>query len=231
MVLDDGNVDPNTDCHHQSNGKGSKPLFDCKRSRSQKPAGHAGLGKDDIPMRLTLIAEQGPGVRRLGRCGVTFLILLSLLVILLAAGCAKTQEPEMADLDLKTAKSTTMANERDMISVIEPEDIVEVDQKDESSLLRCSDGRHLWTGRIHVALVPGADGAGYVQVIKEAWTGKDGWKLTERTTAQGQEVVDILNDDGYNHGIGYSENDNAIRITSFSPCFTMDPPYEYGNKY
>ncbi|WP_157875116.1 hypothetical protein [Arthrobacter sp. PAMC 25486] len=71
-----------------------------------------------------------------------------------------------------------MANESGMVAAIPPGDIVDVDQKDESSLLRCSDDGHLWMGLIYVSLVPGADGPGYVQEIKEAWTGKNGWQVT-----------------------------------------------------
>ncbi|WP_146073251.1 hypothetical protein [Arthrobacter sp. N199823] len=184
-----------------------------------------------MPIRLTMTAEQAPGVRRRGRSGVTFLALLSLLVMLLAAGCAKTQEPEVPAVDLQIAKSTTMANERDMISVIATGDIVETNQNEVSNLLACSDGEYSWTGQINVFLMPGADGLGYVQKIKDAWSGKGDWNVAERTTAQGETVVDITNDAGYSHGVDFSAGHNTIRVMSFSPCFTMDPPYEYGNEY
>ena len=184
-----------------------------------------------MPMRLTVTTARAPDVRRLGRSGVTFLALLSLLVMLLAAGCAKTQEAEVAAVDLQTAKSTTMANERDIVAVIAPEDTVETKQNDVSNLLACSDGEYLWTGQINVFLVPGADGPGYVQKIKDAWSGKGDWNVTERTTAQGEAVVDITNHAGYSHGVDFSAKHNIIRVMSFSPCFTMDPPYEYGNEY
>ena len=182
-------------------------------------------------MKLAMTTGQAPGVRRLGRSGVTFLALLSLLVMLLAAGCAKTQQLERPAVDLQTAKSTTMANERDIVAVIAPEDTGETKQNDASNLLACSDGEYSWTGQINVILVPGADGPGYVQKIKDAWSGKGGWNVAERTTAQGETVVDITNDAGYSHGVDFSAENKTIRVMSFSPCFTMDPPYEYGNEY
>lgn len=182
-------------------------------------------------MSLAMSAEQASGVRRLGRSGVVVLLLLSLLVTFLAAGCAKTQQPERPAVDLQTAKSTTMANERDMVAVIAPENIVETKQNQVSNLLGCSGGEYSWTGQINVLLVPGTDGPGYVQKIKEAWTGKDDWNVAERSTAQGEAVVDITNDAGYSHGVDFSAEHNAVRVMSFSPCFTMDPPYEYGKEY
>lgn len=178
-----------------------------------------------------MAAGQASGVRRPGRSGILILLLLSLLVMLLAAGCAKPQQLERPAVDLQTAKSTTMANERDMVAVIAPGDIAETKQNQVSNLLSCSDGGHSWTGQINAILVPGADGPGYVQKIKEAWTGKGGWTVAERTTAQGETVVDIANDAGYSHGVDFSQKYNAIRVMSFSPCFTMDPPYEYGTEY
>ena len=47
----------------------------------------------------------------------------------------------------------------------------------------------------------------------------------------GDLVVDLRRDAGYHHAADYSTENNAIRIMSFSPCFTMGPPYEYGNEY
>lgn len=162
---------------------------------------------------------------------VSVAFLVAFLVALLASGCSMTQPTERPDVDLQTAKSATMANEREMVALIDDEDIVDTKQNQTSALLDCSDGRHLWTGQIYVTLAAGADGPGYVQKIKMTWTGRDGWTVTQRTTAQGQEVVDINSDAGYNHALDYSEKNNAVRIMSFSPCFTMDPPYEYGNDY
>ncbi len=159
------------------------------------------------------------------------LLLAALLVVLATAGCSQSQQPERTAVDLQTAKTTTMANERELIAVIAPEDIVDVKQNETSSLLGCSDGGHLWTGQIYVTLAPGADGPGYMQKIMDTWAAKDGWNVSERTTDQGQEVADITNEAGYNHGLDYSGKSNAIRVMSFSPCFTMDPPYEYGTKY
>lgn len=158
-------------------------------------------------------------------------VLSALLLMLLVSGCSPNQKTEKVAVDYPTAKSQTMANERAMAAVIAPEDIVETKQNQVSSLLGCSDGGHLWTGQIFVTLAPGADGPGYLQKIEEAWTGKDDWSVAERTTAQGQAVVDITNDAGYNHGVDYSEKRHAIRIMSFSPCFILDPPYEYDTKY
>lgn len=159
------------------------------------------------------------------------LLLAALLVVLATAGCSQSQQPERTAVDLQTAKTTTMANERELIAVIAPEDIADVKQNETSSLLGCSDGGHLWTGQIYVTLAPGVDGPGYMQKIMDTWAAKDGWNVKERTTDQGQRVADITNEAGYNHGLDYSAKSNAIRVMSFSPCFTMDPPYQVGTKY
>jgi len=116
--------------------------------------------------------EQAPALRFPGHPAVALTFLLSLLVMLFAAGCAMGPKPESPALDLHTAKSTTMANERDMIAIIPAGDIVETKQNQVSNLLGCSGGRHLWTGQINVFLAPGADGPGYVQKIKAAWMGR-----------------------------------------------------------
>ena len=182
-------------------------------------------------MMQTPTSSLTPGMRRLGGPGVVILLLVSVLVLLTAAGCATTQQTERPAVDLQTAKSTTMANERDMVAVIAPEDIVGTQQNKVSNLLGCSDGGHSWTGQITVTLVPGADGDGYVRAIKDAWTGRDGWTVSQRTTAENEPVVDITNAAGYSHGLDFSKKHNAVRVMSFSPCFTLDPPYEYGNEY
>ena len=151
--------------------------------------------------------------------------------MLLTSGCFPSQEAEKPAADLRTAKSTTMGNEREIIAVIAPEDIVEVKQNETSSLLGCSDGEYTWTGQIAAYLQDGVDGPAYVQKIKKTWTDKGNWDVAERTTAQGMTVVDIANAAGYSHGIDYSEKHHLVRVMSFSPCFTMDPPYQYGNEY
>ncbi len=134
-------------------------------------------------------------------------------------------------VDLHTATTTTMANERDMVAVIAPEDTVGTQQNKVSHLLGCNDGGHSWTGQITVTLVPGVDGDGYVQAIKEEWTGRDSWTVSQRTTAENETVIDITNAAGYSHGVDFSKKHYAVRVMSFSPCFTLDPHYEYGNEY
>lgn len=162
--------------------------------------------------------------------GVTALV-SAFLLALLTSGCAPAREAEGPAMTLETAKSRTMANERDMIAIIAAEDLSDVKQNKVSNLLSCSNGEHLWTGQINAILAPGADGPAYVQAIGEAWADKDDWTVTQRTTAMGAEVIDITNPAGYNHGVDYSVKLNTVRIMSFSPCFSMDPPYEYSVEY
>ncbi len=153
------------------------------------------------------------------------------LATLLTSGCSLNRESERPVVTLQSAKSATMANERDMAAVIAPEDIVDVKQNQGSHLLQCSNGERTWTGKISIQLAPGADGPSYVQAIGHAWMDKDDWTVIRRTTALGQDVVDITNPAGYTHGVDYSSKFNQVRVMSFSPCFAMDPPYEYGLEY
>lgn len=179
----------------------------------------------DVKVHLAA-AKHGSGKR-----AVILMTLTALLVMIFAAGCAKTPPTERPAVDLQTAKSTTMETERDMIGIIAPEDIVEIKQNETSSLLGCSDGEYAWTGQIVAHLQDGVDGPAYVQKIKEAWSQKGDWNVAQRTTAQGVTVVDISNAAGYSHGVDYSEKHHVVRIMSFSPCVILDPPYEYGTEY
>ncbi|KAA9106460.1 hypothetical protein [Microbacterium rhizomatis] len=152
------------------------------------------------------------------------------LVLLLAAplsACATTPQEAPVTLTLEDAKADVRAAEDEVIALIPSGVVTETLPRTETSrtLFAC-DGpdTYYWPGGAQLQIDPSTDSGAVIGAIGDAWSAKDGWKVTwvERGEKDGVYHLDMLRDDGLHLAVMNLEGNTLLDISSFSPCFGLD---------
>lgn len=133
-------------------------------------------------------------------------------------------------MTLDTAKSKLLAVQHEIIAMVPAEAVVSVFENDTSSLMPCRGEQKKWAGSGNVELRPGLDRAKFLDQVRDALSGRTGWKATDGTDNNGNRPVDLLHEDGTHLLVSFWDGPESLRIGSFSACFEF-PEYQYGEKY
>ena len=136
----------------------------------------------------------------------------------------------MTPITLETAKAKLLAVQHEIIEMVPPELALSVFENDTSSLMPCRGEQKKWAGSGNVELRPGLDRAKFLDQVRDALSGRTGWKATDGTDNNGNRRVDLLHDDGTHLLVSFWDGPESLRIGSFSACFEF-PEYQYGEKY
>lgn len=94
-------------------------------------------------------------------------------VILLAGCSAVDSKTEEKSVTWQQAKRDAQAMEREIVGLIPPDDVLNVDQHETGTLFSCDDTQHQWLGRTSVTLQPGADVERTVKKMEQDFQGDD----------------------------------------------------------
>ena len=136
----------------------------------------------------------------------------------------------MTPITLETAKAKLLAVQHEIIEMVPPELALSVFENDTSSLMPCRGEQKKWAGSGNVELRPGLDRAKFLDQVRDALSGRTGWKATDGTDNNGNRRVDLLHEDGTHLLVSFWDGPESLRIGSFSACFEF-PEYQYGEKY
>ncbi|WP_375386233.1 hypothetical protein [uncultured Microbacterium sp.] len=152
------------------------------------------------------------------------------LVLALAApltACAMIPQEAPVTLTLEDAKADVRAAEDEVIALIPADAVTETLPRTETSrtLFTCDTaGTYYWPGGAQLKIDPSTDSGAVIGAVNDAWSAKDGWKVTwvEQGEKDGVYHLDMLRDDGLHLAVMNLERNTLLDISSFSPCFALD---------
>ncbi|MGR6742439.1 hypothetical protein [Microbacterium arborescens] len=152
----------------------------------------------------------------------TSLSVLTLGAMLVSCGQGATVENSISDLTVDEAKQTAMSMERDLVSHLDPDRVVSVDQLQVGGFFRCGEEQVVqWTGHTEVVVTPDFDIEATVDRIVEEYSDREGFEVKRDVTSLGDPGVHIIGRYGAGYLLSPGVDDNVIEILSFSPCFTL----------
>lgn len=158
-------------------------------------------------------------------------VTLTCLAAILAA-CAPAADPGSPSMDLATAKQSTRSQQQELMAVVPAAEISTTTQTETSrALFECDANSYYWPGTMDLVLTSEADGAGLLQQIKAAWSGKEGWTVEEKTSVNGIPELVIVSREGFRHSIEFNPQRNALYTLSSSACFQMEGKPDPGTDY
>lgn len=166
---------------------------------------------------------------------LTALITGAVLALTLTSCSSPTEGSDMAEsLTVEDAKKTAQDMETELAAFIPGDLVASIDQRPTGVLLRCStEGSYQWTGSTTVRIVPGKrlDAGAVTAAIVAAYDGKNSLAAVVETTSDDEPRAHIVGVAGSGYLVSEEPDRTAVRIASFSPCFTLPEGMSPADKY
>lgn len=154
----------------------------------------------------------------------------TIAVTLALAGCGPSASENTVIPTLESAKSKVMSLEQEIVAMVPNGLVITSTAHDTSSLMRCRGEQKKWTGDAEAQVGADIGRERFLDGVRDAMAGRDGWKAADDTDQNGDRRVDLRHTDGTHLMVSFYGSPTTLRVAGYSACFDF-PEYEYGEKY
>lgn len=154
-------------------------------------------------------------------------------LLLVTTGCSGGAEPQRTirpDVNIASAKSATQEAELKLVGLIPSDQVDVVDQRNEGSLLSCSDSEYQWAGHTDLALASGVDSKRLTNALDSA-ARTNGFVVTRDTAIDGYDRLTARSAEGVSLLICAAGDGTRMQLSSFSACFAVPADFVPGLAY
>jgi hypothetical protein len=122
-------------------------------------------------------------------------------------------------LTVTEAKAETMEFERDVASFLVDGEVLSSEQRDEGTLLSCSDDTHQWAGRITFQLDGSRSEHDVLEAVATGFTSQDGFRSTSEDNGERERIL-VSGPDGLAF-VARVDDSDVLSVASASRCFVL----------
>ncbi|MFF0909954.1 hypothetical protein ACFWZW_04595 [Microbacterium enclense] len=134
------------------------------------------------------------------------------------------------DLDVAEAKRVTQAVENQIVDAVPAQFVVARQQLEAGSFLSCGDGGYYWSGFITAQIGGDPDPSSILGPILATFNNLPAFAAYSRSS-QGDQVIDLQNEDGSLWIVRYRDDRDELSVDSFSACFRLPDDIWPGSPY